>query len=496
MLHVSFSVLNGWNRVFDENMEAFKLPDGRGKAAKITLEMIKTIVQAAEGLRSRGKRLRLKGFTEQLRKEHGICLSKRKVREVLIANNLFAARTRKRRPGFYQSLRRQIPNGLVSLDGSELTVWIDEKPYKFNVELSVDVKTFAHTAFSVGDTETCDEVIRVLEAHRKDWGVPLAILCDHGSGNLGEKTRNYLRMNCIELAPAGPANPKGNGTDEGAFSQMKQVLGTIRLDTSSPRALARSVLEKLISLYVTMRNRVFVKEKTLTPRQEMRIPVSKVQKDMEREKIRDHIAAKVKPQGDQGKIEHLHGLIRYHDMTVETATLKRAEKTIKAYEKEAISAAEEAFIKAVNRKSERKTLAYFFGILKRIQQERDDDAYRRYCHQQYNERVMMQLQQQEQQSLYDHSVQDIIGILVQATKATIQFIKELAIKKAHQWTRELMESYSYTGTLKNQFAKALEALTDLHLDQKNMIWELIEQFLNPKTKVESVTQFSCFCSNF
>jgi hypothetical protein len=490
VLHVSFSVLNGWNRVFDENMEAFKLPDGRGKAAKITLEMIKTIVQAAEGLRSRGKRLRLKGFTEQLRKEHGICLSKRKVREVLIANNLFAARTRKRRPGFYQSLRRQIPNGLVSLDGSELTVWIDEKPYKFNVELSVDVKTFAHTAFSVGDTETCDEVIRVLEAHRKDWGVPLAILCDHGSGNLGEKTRNYLRMNCIELAPAGPANPKGNGTDEGAFSQMKQVLGTIRLDTSSPRALARSVLEKLISLYVTMRNRVFVKEKTLTPRQEMRIPVSKVQKDMEREKIRDHIAAKVKPQGDQGKIEHLHGLIRYHDMTVETATLRRAEKTIKAYEKEAISAAEEAFIKAVNRKSERKTLAYFFGILKRIQQERDDDAYRRYCHQRYNERVMMQLQQQEQQSLYDHSVQDIIGILVQATKATIQFIKELAIKKAHQWTRELMESYSYTGTLKNQFAKALEALTDLHLDQKNKIWELIEQFLNPKTKVESVTQFS------
>jgi transposase len=490
VLHVSFSVLSEWNRVFDENMKAFEVPDGRGKAAKITLEMIKTIVQAAEGIGSRGKRLRLKGFTEQLRKEHDICLSKRKVREVLIANNLFAARTRKRRPGFYQSLRRQIPNGLVSLDGSELTVWIDEKPYKFNVELSVDVKTFAHTAFSVGDTETCDEVIRVLEAHRKDWGAPLAILCDHGSGNLGEKTRNYLRMNCIELAPAGPANPKGNGTDEGAFSQMKQVPGTIRLDTSSPRALARSVLEKLICLYVTMRNRVFVKGKTLTPRQEMSIPVSKVQQALEREKIRDHIAAKVKPQGDQGKIEQLHGLIRYHDMTVETATLKRAEKTIKAYEKEAISAAEEAFIKAVNRKSERRSLAYFFGILKRIQQERDDDAYRRYCHQRYNERVMMQLQQQEQQSQDAHSVHDIIGILVQAMKATVQFIKKLAIKKAHQWTRELMESYRYTGTLKNQFAKALEALTDLHLDQKNKIWELIEQFLNPKTKVESVTQFS------
>jgi len=155
-------VLSGWNRGFDENMKAFKLPDGRGKAAKITLEMVRTIVQAAEELRSRRKRLRLKGFTEQLRKEHDTCLSKRKVQEVLIANNLFAARTRKRRPGFYQSLRKEIPNGLLSLDGSELTVWIDEEPYKFNVELSVDVKTFAHTAFSVGDTETCDEVIKVV----------------------------------------------------------------------------------------------------------------------------------------------------------------------------------------------------------------------------------------------------------------------------------------------------------------------------------------------
>ena len=198
-------------------MKAFKVPDGRGKAAKITLEMVREVVQIAEGLRSKGKRLRIKGFTEKLRKDHDICLSRRKVQEILIANNLFAARTRKRRPGFYQSLRRRIPNGLLSLDGSEFTVWIDEKPYKFNVELSVDVKTFAHTAFVVGDTETCDEVIKVLEVHRRDWGVPLGVLCDHGSGNLGEKTRDYCRMNQIELVPAGPGNPKGNGTDEGAF---------------------------------------------------------------------------------------------------------------------------------------------------------------------------------------------------------------------------------------------------------------------------------------
>ena len=201
-------------------------------------------------------------------------LSRKKVQEVLIANDLFAARTRKRRPRFYQSLRKEIPNGLVSLDGSTLTVWLDEDAYKFNVELGVDVKTFAHTAFSVGDTETRDEVIKVLEAHRRDWGTPLGVVCDHGSSNLSEDTSNYLQDHGIELLPAGPRNPKGNGTDEGAFSQIKGALGEIRLDLSSPRELARSVLEKLISLYVSLRNRIPVKAERLSPEKKMNAAVS------------------------------------------------------------------------------------------------------------------------------------------------------------------------------------------------------------------------------
>jgi len=482
--------LSDWNRGFDEDMNAFQLPERRGKAVKITLEMVRKIVQVAEDLRRKGKRLRIKGFTEKLRKDHDICLSKRKVQEILVANNLFATRTRKRRPGFYQSLRKRIPNGLLSLDGSELTVWIDEEAYKFNVELSVDVKTFAHTAFGIGDTETCNEVIKVLEAHRKNWGVPLGVLCDHGSGNLGAKTRDYCRMHQIELVPVGPGNPKGNGTDEGAFSQMKQVLGFIRLDTSSPKALARSVLEKLISLYVTMRNRIFTKGKTLTPGEEMGNPVSTVQKSLERDKIKEHIASRKKSQHDQDKTDHLHQLIQYYDIMVETGTLKRAEKTIKAYEEKAISAAEEAFIKAVNRKPERKNLAYFFGILKRVQQERDDEAYKHYCYQLYNEKVMAQLKKDGQNSEYICSVEDVIGMLVQAVKSTVRFVKDLAIKKARQWTAELLESYRYTGPLKKQFGKALEGITDLNLDQKNEVWNMIEQLLNPKTKVESVTRFS------
>ncbi len=208
-LHVAFSVLSEWNRGFDEQMRPFYVPENRGKASKITVELVRVIVEAAEELKAQGRRLRIQEFTRYLREQRGVELSRKKVTEVLMANGLLAARTRKRRPRFYQSLRKRIPNGLVSLDGSTLTVWLDEEAYKFNVELGVDVKTFAHTAYSVGDTESSEEVIKVLEAHRRDWGTPLGVVCDHGSSNLSQDTLSYLRDHGIELLPAGSSQPQG-----------------------------------------------------------------------------------------------------------------------------------------------------------------------------------------------------------------------------------------------------------------------------------------------
>ncbi len=491
LLKVSFSVIGDWNQCFDEEMRPIKVPDNRGKAAKITIGMVRVIVAAAESLKSQGRRLRIKGFTKKLKTEHGINLSRSKVQEILVANDLFAVRTRKRRPRFYQSLRKEIPNCLLSVDGSDFIMWLDGEPYKFNVELSVDVKTFTHTGFSVGDTENSDEVIKVLQSHCKDWGIPLGVLCDSGTWNLSEQVRNYLQDNDIELVPTGPSNPKGNGTDEGAFSQMKQVLGTIKLDLSSPRSLARSVLEKLISLYITMRNRMSVKGNTLTPLQGMGTPTSKEQREQERQRLKEFNKAKRESGEDRTKLDHLYGLIDYHRIEVEPLPLKRADKTIKAYEIAAIIAAEKAFVKAVNRKVERKNLAYFFAILRNIQQQRDDEAYSQYCRQRYNEQVMLKLDRQKQEHQQkSHRVEDIVEMLVQAVTKKFQFIKELAIRKARQWTLDLMESYQNPGALKNRFAKALDELATISLEQRNKIWELIEEFLKPKTKEESVTLIS------
>lgn len=490
-LHLSLSVLSQWNQIFDENMEAIIVPDQRGKKVKITPELVRAVLQAAEHLKAQGRRLRLQGFTKILATEHNIFLSRKKVREILIANDLFAPSTRRRRPRFYQNLRKEIPNGLLSLDGSEFTVWIGDEPYKFNVELAVDVKTFAHTGFGVGDSETPDEVIEVLEAHRKDWGCPVGILCDHDSANLSERAKAYLEAHSIELVPVGPSNPKGNGTDEGAFSHMKQAIGAIRLDPSSPRALARAVLEKIIAIYIHMRNRLTLRTSSSTPISAMRQPVSRFHRDLERQRLRNHNNSRAESGEDRNKLDRLHGLIRYHDLAVDSFVLKRAERSMKAFDIEAITAAEEAFIKAGSRKKDRMSLPYFFGILKRVQQEKDDAAYRRYCRERYNQQVMEELQRhQRRDQNHSHTIADILDMLVRAVCGSVQFVKELATRKARQWTQELVESYHYPGALKKQFADALGQLNHLSLDQKNKVWELIEEFLNPKTKAESVTFFS------
>jgi len=490
VLHVSQSVLGDWNQVFDEALRALEVPENRGKASKITVEMVRVIVRAAEERIQRGKRLRIKGLTKELREKEGIDLSKRKVRDVLIANNLFAPETRKKRPRFYLSLRKEIPNGLLSLDGSEMVVWLDEEPYKFSVELGVDVKTFDHSSFSIGDSENSEDLIKVLEAHREKWGDPVGVLFDHRSSNLSEEVSQYLERHGIEMVPVGPYNAKGNGTDEGAFSQMKQALGMIRLNLSSPRELARSVLEKLISLYIAMRNRIPVKGTPLSPSEAMRTPVTREQRDLEREKLKEHNRSKSGRKGDQDKLDRLHSMLRYHGMTPEPDAMKHAERSIQGYEKEAISAAEEAFLKAVNRNPEKKSLSYFFGTLIRIQQERDNEAYRRYCHQRYNEEVMMQMKRQEQETRNTHSVEGVVSMLVQAVKASVQFVKELATRKAQEWIQELMKSYRYVGALKSSFSEALGNVKDLTVEEKNRIWELIEQFLKPKTAGKSVTQIS------
>lgn len=487
MLAVSTSTLSGWNQGFDENLKPLKVADNRGKASKVTIEIVKRVCEKAKRLKQQAKRIRLKQFTRSLEKDDSIYLSAKTVNEILIANDLAAAQSRKKRPRFYQSLCQRIPNGLLSLDGSEFTIWLDNTPFTFNLELAVDVDSFTHTAFSIADTETTDEVIGVLEAHRRKWGTPLGIVCDHGSANLSENAMNYIELHGIELVAAGPANPKGNGTDEGAFSQMKNALGVIGLDMSSPKALVKSVLNALVSVYVYMRNRLCLHNKDVVPIEQMAKPVSRDQREAERQRLKEHQKAKTGSQEDQLKLDHLQWVIDHFGFEPEADVLKRAQRTIKAFDLQAIGETQKAFIKAVNRKPDRCNLSYFFGILKNIQKERDEEVIRQYCRQRYNYLQMLEMQRKQNTEQQSASIDDIISMLEKAVTKKSRIVKELAIRKVGEWIQELVSHYSYLGSLKKKLSDALGKLTHLNFEQKQNAWELLEQFLKPESEQKSVT---------
>jgi hypothetical protein len=489
---IPMSTLNSWDKGFDDNMNPIIVPDKRGKTGKVTIDIVKTIIETAHNYQTRKNRIRLKTFTRMLTQEKNITLSSKTVGDILTANNLRSPETRRKRPVFYQKLCQEIPNGLVSIDGSKVKIHINGQVIKLNLEMAVDTNTFAHTAFSIADQETSEEFIKVIKAHCREWGTPIGLVNDSGSANLSAASLNFLDSKNIKSVPSGPANPKGNGTIEGAFSQLKQVIGTIHIDASSPETLAKSVLQTIICVYIKMRNKLSLTNQVKTPTECMKIQVSDKNRDQVKDKLQNKINIKNATGDDQAKLDILYCLIKSMKIKADAASITRAKKTITFYNMEAILESEKAFVKAVNRKKERLSLPYFFGILKRVQQDMDDQAYKKQCQERYNyNQLKKQIKvQQEQKKRTSSTVQDVLNILSSAVKAPVKYLKDVALRRAKEWINELIRSTKYIGILRKKFEEHLIEMTQLDMEQKNRIWEYVAGFLNLKSTGKSVTLFS------
>ena len=475
-------------------MRPIIIPDKRGKSGKVTLDMVRKIVETAKLYKTEGNRIRLKTFTLMLAEEKDISLSSKTVGDILTANGLRSPQTRRKRPVFFQRLRQKIPNGLVSVDGSEIKIHIDDQIIKLNLEMVVDTNSFAHTAFSISAHEDSDEFIKAMESHCQEWGTPIGLVCDSGSANLSDASMNFLDSRDIKIVPAGPGNPKGNGTIEGAFSQFKENVGPIHISTSSPEALATSILQTVVSVYIKMRNKLPLIRQTKTPAERMAEPVSDkcfqvVKNNLENQKNRKAASSSNE---DQSKLDILHCLIKNMKIHTDVAAMLQAEKTIKFYNLKAILESEKAFVKAVNRKKERLSLPYFFGILKRIQQEQDDQAYKQQCQERYNY-CQMKKQMTEQEKLREQkpsTVQNVLGILLSAIKAPAKYLKDVALRRAKEWTAELLKATKYIGTLRKKFEEDLANMVQLSTEQKNKIWDYVTSLLGQESTGKSVTHFS------
>jgi len=440
LLRLKISTLAEWNGLFDDKLRPLVVPGRRGRSAKVTAALVRAVIQLAEEYTGAGKRLRIKAFTRHLA-GHDIDLSGKTVSEILIANDLYGAKVRKRRPRFYQQLRQTFANGLISVDGKEFIVMLGAEEHRLNLELCVDVASFAHSSFSIAKSETAEEVIKVLEMHRQAWGNPLAMVVDHGSANLAGSTLEYLKRHDIEILPAGPGNPKGNGTVEGAFSEMAEVIGAIRLDTTSPQALAKSILAKIVSVYVTLRNRLPRQGEKLAPLAAMAGPVADESRAAEKERFRRRAQLKAANPEQSDKLDRLHWLMNHHRLDVDGPTLKRAEKCIAWYDLATIANAETAFLKAVSRNDSRRTLPYFFGILKRMQEETDCANHREYCRRRYQHQQIVEQKRKWVEEDDKVSPQVLVDMLRSAIALPSAMIREVAMRQVERMAAQLKQKY-------------------------------------------------------
>jgi hypothetical protein len=303
------------------------------------------------------------------------------------------------------------------------------------------------------------------------------LVSDHGSANLSDESRAYLKANDIEALPAGPANPKGNVAIEGAFSEMKGVIGTIDLEALSPGSLAKAVLEKAVSIYIAMRNRLPRVGDRITPEKAMetQIPEEKLQALKERYKGRKQRSG---DPDQEAKLGRLAWIIRNHGLDVDERSLKRAEKCIVTYDLNAIDKSEEAFLKSIRRDQQRCTLPYFFGILNNIQNDLDTAQYEDYCRERYYYQGMLDRKREGQEKIRETTiVENLVDILHNAILSGHRFIKDTCIRQAKRMADNLKKQYRYTGVLERKILDALGKINELNIEQRKEVIQLMEEVL-------------------
>ncbi len=486
------TTLMDWDRNFDVNLIPYEKEERRGKSVKITAKMVRLIVDLAQEKLEKEERILIESFSQEVNMACDVALGTETIREILIANDLWATNTRIKRPAFYRNLCKRIPNSLLSIDGSEIKLNIDGELYKFNLELGVDVGSFNHTGFDISESETSQAVLAVLKQHVRDYGFPLGVVFDHGSANLSEEVRTWLSDHDIEIVPVGPANPKGNGIAEGAFSQLKEVLETIKIDSSTLENLGKTVLSALVSLYMKMRNKLPLRKNGILPQSAMEVESSEKVRQQERARLIQHNQNRQDSGEEQSKLETLHWVIEKHALDIDTPSFRRAEYSIKSYSIEAIHKTEKAFMTAVDRNRDRKNLSYFFGILKNIQQELDDAQYHEYCRDKYLYKSLLESERRQLEDKQKQS-QPSFAVIVDLASAAInvsESIQENVRRRCRAWLDIHLKSSKYLEPVKKKIQDAIGELTEFDIRTKKEIWEWIEPLLSKQTQGESVTSIS------
>lgn len=169
----------------------------------------------------------------------------------LIASILeqYGVRIPRRRPGrspdekaLKDAFETFFPGAQWQGDGSPIPVQVGEQRFDFNLELMVDAHSDADVGISVRDEEDSQAVIDALNGGVETTGaLPLAVLVDNRPSNHTEKVDEALGTTMRMRITQG--RPQNNAYVEGAFGLFAQTVPAIIITATTPKEIARQVLE-------------------------------------------------------------------------------------------------------------------------------------------------------------------------------------------------------------------------------------------------------------
>lgn len=153
------------------------------------------------------------------------------------------------------SFERFFPGAQWVGDGTRITVWLDEDPFVFNLELMVDADTSALVGMSVRDQEDSQAVTQAFRDGVATIGArPLAVLLDNHPSNTSRDVAEAVGDSILMYAT--PGRPQNKAHVEGAFGLFAQTAPELRLSlgVSDRRQLAKQVLELVATTWARTLN--------------------------------------------------------------------------------------------------------------------------------------------------------------------------------------------------------------------------------------------------
>lgn len=388
-LAVPASSLRRWNQEVDDHLRFPEKPDGRGKSRHHREEDEQRVLALWKTL---DEETTLVEFSARYRREHpDRPLDPKTIGRILQRHGLAPLEAKERGRPYHDKVEIFFPGAQAATDATECQVSFAREgapteTVTLKEQVALDIASGTILGTALREEEDAEGVKRVVVRAREECESILAVLSDNGSANTSGAVKRVTEEE-TELGSifTFPAHPRTNGHIEGFFGQFNRIVGSIAIDDSSRESIARSVLTLVWAIYTHFHN--YSPRKRLgglAPIEYLRRyapspeEVEGARSGLRKRKERSAALRRPNPRlRDEAFRLLVESLIADHGFDVE---LEKALEQLVAFDTDVIERSSRALTVASCRDGfdeNKRTFAYFMGIVQNKQREADEARLRR-----------------------------------------------------------------------------------------------------------------------